>query len=216
MKEIRLLKSANGSIERTEEEKQHMIAEAAMHYGRFLTAMGFDYKADENSKDTPMRVAKAWVNDIISGCVSPEPRITAFPNENYNGMVVQTFIPVKSLCSHHNLPITGYAHVAYIPTHNGKVIGLSKLNRIVDYVGKRPQLQEELTQMVHDMIHEQCEKNMGVAVMVQARHFCTCHRGVHHDSLMSTQAISGAFMRNDKNSKEEFLKHIEMNYNMKH
>lgn len=210
-----LLKRANGSIPRTEAEKAQMIEEAAKHYANFLTALGFDYKADENSHDTPKRVAKAWVNDIISGCLNEPPKITAFPNEKYNGMVVQTFIPVKSLCSHHNLPISGYAHVAYIPTEKSKVVGLSKLNRIVDYIGKRPQLQEELTQMVHDMINEKCEGNMGVAVMVQAKHFCTCMRGVHHDSIMSTQAVSGAFMSDEKHSKEEFLKHIEMNQKMR-
>lgn len=213
--EIDLLKSANGNKPRTEEEKEFMIAAAAKHYGRFLRALGFDYEADENSKETPKRVAKAWVNDIISGCISEPPKITTFPNEKYNGMVVQTFIPVKSLCSHHNLPIAGYAHVAYIPIEGSKVIGLSKLNRIVDFVGKRPQLQEELTQMVHDMVNEKCDGNIGVAVMVQAKHFCTCMRGVHHDSIMSTQSISGAFMDNNKHSKEEFLKHIEMNQKMR-
>lgn len=208
---MELLKKANGNKPRTDEEKQQMIEAAAKHYGGFLTALGFDYKSDENSRDTPMRVAKAWVNDIISGSVNPEPKITAFPNERYDGMVVETYIPVKSLCSHHNLPIAGYAHVAYIPTKGSKIIGLSKLNRIVDWVGKRPQLQEELTQMVHDMINERCEGNMGVAVMIQAKHFCTCHRGVHHDSIMSTQSVSKAFLENDRNSKDEFLKHIEMN-----
>jgi len=212
---LELLKAANSSIPRTKQEKDHMIEEAAKHYAGFLTALGFDYKADENSANTPHRVAKAWVNDIVSGCMSEEPKITAFPNTSYNGMVVQTFIPVKSLCSHHNLPISGFAHIAYIPTKGSKVIGLSKLNRIVDYIGKRPQLQEELTQMIHDMVADKCEGNMGVAVMIQARHFCTCHRGVHHDSVMSTQAVSGAFMDNEKHSKEEFLKHIEMNSKLK-
>ena len=210
-----LLKTANGNLPRTEEEKQSMIEEAAKHYASFLTALGFDYEADENSRDTPRRVAKAWVNDIISGCLSEEPKITAFPNEKYAGMVVQTFIPVKSLCSHHNLPISGYAHVAYIPSETGKVIGLSKLNRIVDFVGKRPQLQEALTQMVHDMIDSKCEDNIGVAVMVQAKHFCTCHRGVHHDSVMSTMAVSGVFLDNEKQSRNEFLEHISMNTKLK-
>lgn len=102
--EKKLLKQANGNLPRSKEEKEQMIEEAAKHYGRFLTSLGFDWEADHNSADTPRRVAKAWVNDIISGCVNESPKITSFPNtEQYTGMVVQTFIPVRSLCLHHNV-----------------------------------------------------------------------------------------------------------------
>lgn len=213
---MKLLKRANGNLPRTPEEKKQMIDEASLHYGRFLKAVGFDYEADENSKNTPHRVAKAWINDIIKGCVSEEPKITSFPNEGYKGMVVQTFIPVKSLCSHHNLPIVGYAHVAYIPGENGSVIGLSKLNRITEFISNRPQLQEALTQGIHNMISDKCTNNLGVAVSVHAKHFCTCHRGVHHDSVMSTMAVSGVFFTNEKGTKDEFLEHIKLNQTLKH
>lgn len=213
---MKLLPKANSNIERTKEEKEKMIEEAAIHYGKFLNALGFDYLADENSHNTPRRVAKAWVHDIIKGCVDKEPEITAFPNDGYKGMVIQTYIPVKSLCSHHNLPIVGYAHVAYVPGENGTVIGLSKLNRIVDFVSRRPQLQEALTQGVLDLISEKCKDNLGVAVSVHAKHFCTCHRGVHHDSIMSTMSVSGVFFTNEKGSKNEFLEHIKLNQTLKH
>jgi len=208
---MELLKRANGNLPRTSEEKEQMIEEATIHYAKFLTAVGFDYEADENSRDTPRRVAKAWVNDIISGCINKEPKITSFPNsDGYTGMVVQTFIPVKSLCSHHNLPITGFAHVAYIPSANGKVIGLSKLNRIVSFYSKRPQLQEALTKQILTAIDTHCVGNLGVTVMISARHFCTCHRGVHENSAMNTMLTNGHFDTNDKGAKDEFLKHIEL------
>lgn len=206
-----LIKRANGNLPRTQEEKEKMIEEAAIHYAGFLKALGFDYEADENSKETPKRVAKAWVNDIVSGCVSAEPKITSFPNtEQYTGMVVQTYIPVKSLCSHHNLPITGFAHVSYIPSAEGKVIGLSKLNRIVSFYAKRPQLQEALTKQILEAINKHCEGNLGVAVMISARHFCTCHRGVHENSAMNTMLVSGHFATNDSGAKDEFIKHVEL------
>src|SRR5690554_2561977 len=95
---MKLIERANGNIPRTEEEKQKMIFEAADAYGVFLTSLGFDWKKDQNSRDTPIRVAKAWVNDLVSGCVSHPPKITAFPNEDgYEGMVFQGDIPVVSI-----------------------------------------------------------------------------------------------------------------------
>lgn len=206
---MQLLKKANGNIPRTEIEKEEMILEASFHYAKFLEALGFDWTQDKNSEKTPYRVAKAWINDIISGCVEKEPDITSFPNEDgYEGMVVQTGIPVRSLCSHHNLPITGVAHVAYIPSLSGKVIGLSKLNRIVGWITKRPQLQEAATQMVADMINEKCEGNLGVAVMLSCKHLCTCHRGVYEDSVMNTMIVTEAFK--DVSCRNEFLEHIKI------
>ncbi len=122
-----LIKS-NGNLPRTEEEKQEMIEKAASHYANFLTALGFDWANDVNMADTPRRVAKAWVNDLVKGCVSEPPKVTAFDNEDeYDGMVFQGNIKLISLCSHHNLSFTGKAHVAYIPAKDGKVIGLSKM-----------------------------------------------------------------------------------------
>lgn len=210
-KEIKLLKQANGNQPRTQEEKEQMIAEAEIHYGRFLTALGFDWQADENSANTPHRVAKAWINDIIFGCVNPAPKITSFPNsDKYTGMVVQTYIPVKSLCSHHNLPIMGFAHVAYIPSIDGKVIGLSKLNRLVSFCARRPQLQEAMTKMILDSIDTHCVDNSGVAVMISAKHLCTCHRGVYEDSTMNTMLLSGDFLTNNAGAKDEFLTHIKL------
>jgi len=204
-----LLKYANSSITRSDEEKKAMIEHAAKHYGEYMTALGIDWKNDPNSSDTPMRVAKAFVNDLAQGCYTAPPKITAFDNlDKYDGIVFQGNIDVKSFCSHHHLPFIGYAHVAYIPSEDGKVIGLSKLNRIVEYFARRPQVQENLTMQIHDYINEVCEGNKGVAVMVGANHMCACVRGVRHDSTMMTSKMSGAFL-NDHAARNEFYRFVD-------
>lgn len=206
---MKLIERANGNIPRTEDEKQKMIFEAADAYGVFLTSLGFDWKKDKNSKDTPTRVAKAWVNDLVSGCVSHPPKITAFPNEeNYTGIVFQGNIPVVSMCSHHNLPFTGLAHVAYVPGKKGTVIGLSKLNRIVDFFSRRPQIQEGLTMQIHDYIYEKCKENLGVAVMIEAKHTCCSNRGIKHNSTMKTAKLSHCFEKEDS-ARAEFYSFIQ-------
>jgi GTP cyclohydrolase I len=205
----KILEFANRSIPRTTEEKKQMIEEAAFHYGHYMTALGIDWKNDPNSSDTPMRVAKAFVNDLAEGCYSEPPKITAFDNlDNYDGVVFQGNIDMKSFCSHHHLPFIGKAHVAYIPSKNGKVIGLSKLNRIVEYFARRPQVQENLTTQIHNYIDEVCIANQGVAVMVEANHMCACVRGVKHDSTMMTSKMSGAFM-NDPAARNEFYRFVD-------
>jgi len=202
------LKHANGNHPLTEQEKQSMIQEAAEHYGNYMTALGFDWKDDPNSSDTPMRVAKAFVNDLASGVYSKSPKITAFDNiDGYDGVVFQGNITVHSFCSHHHLPFIGKAHVAYIPTPDGKVIGLSKLNRIVEFYARRPQVQENLTMQIHDHVHEECTDNIGVAVMIEANHMCACVRGVKHDATMKTAKLSNVFKNKDR-VREEFYNFI--------
>jgi GTP cyclohydrolase I len=123
-------------------------------------------------------------------------------------MVFQGGIPVKSMCSHHHLAFTGRAHVAYIPSSDGRVIGLSKLNRIVEFYARRPQIQEGLTVQIHDAINEVCEKNKGVAVVISATHTCACLRGVKHDGCeMKTSKLSGDFL-DDPATRAEFYNFI--------
>ena len=202
------LKHANGNRPLTDEEKLSMIEEAAIHYGNYMTALGFDWSVDPNSAETPIRVAKAFVNDLASGVYNEQPKITAFDNvDGYDGIVFQGNITLHSFCSHHHLPFIGHAHVAYLPTPNGKVIGLSKLNRIVEFYARRPQVQENLTMQVHDHIHDVCEENIGVAVSIEADHMCACVRGVKHNSTMKTAKLSGAFKKTAR-AKEEFYNFI--------
>ena len=189
------LKFANGNHPHTEDEKRIIIEKAAKAYEAYLDALGFDWRNDPNSTGTPLRVAKAFVNDLAAGCYNIPPKITSFPSNGYDGMVFQGGIPVKSMCSHHHLAFTGVAHVAYIPSADGRVIGLSKLNRIVEFYARRPQIQEGLCVQVHDAINDVCEQNKGVAVMISATHTCACLRGVKHDGCeMKTSKLSGDFL----------------------
>tara|TARA_R110000822_G_scaffold99276_3_gene224099 strand:- start:35 stop:712 length:678 start_codon:yes stop_codon:yes gene_type:complete len=211
-KVMELLKKANGNMPRTEAEKAAMIEQGAIHYGNFLEALGFDWKADQHSDRTPHRVAKSWVNDLIAGSIGEEPVITAFPNdEGYTGLICQTRIPVMSMCAHHNLTFSGVAHVAYIPgkEKTDMVVGLSKLNRIVDFYSRRPNIQESLTKQIHDHVEKLCEGHRGVAVVVESQHNCVKCRGIKHDSVMKTSQMSGYFWTNEIGTRQEFFQLID-------
>ena len=206
---MELLKKSNGNLPRTPEQVEQMIADAAIHYGNFLNAVGFDYTADRQTVDTPRRVAKAWLKDLIVGSITDEPNITVFPNdEGYSGLVIQSGIPIVSMCAHHNLAFTGYATVAYVPGES--VIGLSKLNRIVEWFSRRPQMQESLTQQIHDYIATKMVCN-SVAVSIACKHTCCSHRGIKHPSVMTTNKFSGVFMEPNNLIREEFLHAIQVN-----
>jgi len=201
---------ANENHPRTPEEIEGMIKEAALHYGNFLKAMGYDYEADPQTVQTPHRVAKSWMKDLVVGSVTAPPDAREFPNEqNYNGLVIQTGIRVNSICAHHNLPFYGWATVAYLPGE--MVIGLSKLNRIVDWFARRPQMQESLTQQIHDFVQTQI-KSDSVAVSISSKHMCCGLRGIKHpESVMTTNKFSGKFMEPNNMIREEFLHSITKN-----
>ena len=204
------IKKANENLSRSPKEIEKMIEKASKHYGEFLNALGFDYKSDPQTAETPKRVAKAWLKDLIIGSVSDAPKVTIFPNEEkYDGVVIQTGIPVISLCAHHNLPFIGYASVAYVPKDN--VVGLSKLNRIVDWFARRPQMQESLTQQIHKFLSEKLECD-SVAVSIASKHMCCSNRGIKHPtSTMTTNKFSGVFMESNNLIREEFLHAIQIN-----
>ncbi len=201
---------ANHNHPHTQEEVNDLIERGAKAYENYLDALGFDWRNDPHSSNTPHRVAKAFVTDLAKGCYSEPPNVTAFDNtDGYDGIVCQNNIKVVSLCSHHHAPFTGVAHVAYIPSKNGKVVGLSKLNRIVDWFARRPQVQENLTAQIHEYVNQVCEKNKGVAVLIEANHSCCSNRGIKHDSTMRTARMSGSFLNDKENSRAEFYKFVE-------
>jgi len=207
IKNEKLLQYANRNIFTTEAERENIISEATTAYEKFMDALRIDWRNDPNSLNTPHRVAKSFVNDLISGCYSDPPKITSFENlDRYDGIVFQGNIDMKSICAHHHLSFIGKAHVAYIP---GEVqLGLSKLNRIVEWFSRRPQSQENLTMMIHHYLNDVCIGNSGVAVLIEANHLCACVRGVKHDSTMVTSKLSGAFF-NDPSARDEFYKFID-------
>ena len=201
-------KGCNGSL--TEEEKQEIIKNAASAYAGFLEALGCDWQNDPNSEDTPMRVAKAYVNDLWAGRFNSLSGITAFPSDGYDGIVQESNIPVTSMCSHHHQTIAGRVNIAYVPSKNGKVIGLSKLNRIVEHFARRGAIQEQLTVAIHNAVDKICEENKGIAVMLDATHNCVSCRGVRHQGAsMQTAKLSGCFL-NEEATRAEFYKNIEL------
>lgn len=204
---------ANGvanNTPQTQEQKDVMIAEAADAFGKFLDALKCDWRNDPNSDNTPNRVAKAYVNDLWAGRYNGPPSITGFPSDGYNGIVQESNIPLTSMCSHHHQTITGKVHIAYIASEQGTVVGLSKLNRIVEYFGRRGSIQEQLTVAIHNAVDHICEGNLGVAVCIDAGHNCVSCRGVgHQGASMQTAKLTGAFLEEDS-ARAEFYKNIEL------
>jgi GTP cyclohydrolase I len=191
-----------GAFDQTDTEKMLIIEE---HFRQIMHTLGLDL-TDDSLQGTPRRVAKMFVKEIFSG-LNPEnkPDISLFENKyRYNQMLVERDIPLHSFCEHHFLPIYGKAHVAYIP--NGKVIGLSKLNRIVAYYAQRPQVQERLTIQIAEELRSVL-KTDDVAVHIEAYHMCVQARGIKHDaSVTSTSELSGKFL--NENLRREFLEAI--------
>lgn len=214
-KDLELVKEgyANGvapGFPLTDKEKWQMVDKAAEAYGKFLDALGCDWRNDPNSNDTPRRVAKAYVFDLWKGRYEAMSNITAFPSDGYDGIVQESNIPVESMCSHHHQRIGGRVSIAYVPSKDGKVIGLSKLNRIVDLFGRRGAIQEQLTVAIHNAIDKICEGNIGVAVMIDATHNCVSCRGVKHQGAsMQTAKLSGCFLE-EADARAEFYKNIEL------
>jgi GTP cyclohydrolase I len=186
------------------DEKIEVIKDDVRH---IMETLGLDL-SDDSLKGTPNRVAKMFVNEIFGG-LDPEkkPKASTFENKyQYGEMLVEKNITVYSTCEHHFLPIVGRAHVAYIS--NGTVVGLSKMNRIVDYFSKRPQVQERLTiQIVKELQNVLNTKD--VACVIDAKHLCVNSRGIRDiESSTVTSEFGGKFK--DKETKREFLDYIKL------
>tara|TARA_R110000737_G_scaffold44387_1_gene64740 strand:+ start:938 stop:1633 length:696 start_codon:yes stop_codon:yes gene_type:complete len=192
--------------------KNAMIYNAAEAYGKFLDALGCDWKNDPNSDNTPMRVAKAYVNDLWAGRYTEMSPITSFPSDGYDGIVIERNIPLTSMCSHHHQTIGGVVHVGYVVGEKGRVIGLSKLNRIIEHFGRRGAIQEQLTAAIHQAVDKICEDNLGVIITIVATHNCVSCRGVKHKgaSMITTKA-SGVFRHNGNDARQEFFDSLKIN-----
>ena len=196
----------------TDEQKWDMVENATEAYGKFLDALGCDWRNDPNSSDTPRRVAKAYVFDLWKGRYEPMSDITSFPSDGYDGIVIERNIPLTSMCSHHHQTIGGVVHIGYIVGENGSVIGLSKLNRLVEHFGRRGAIQEQLTSALHQAVDKICENNKGVIVTIVATHSCVSCRGVKHQgaSMVTTKA-SGVFLNNENQARKEFFDSLKIN-----
>ena len=181
------------------------IEKIEYHFREIMTALGLDLK-NESLAGTPLRVAKMYVKEIFSGLdPKTKPKITLFENEyNYKQMLVEKDISFFSNCEHHFVPIYGKAHVGYVSS--GIIIGLSKLDRIVQHFARRPQVQERLTeQIAYEM--QNALNTEDVAVVIDAKHMCVSSRGIKDtDSSTVTSFYGGKF--SEENIKNEFLKYL--------
>jgi GTP cyclohydrolase I len=191
-----------GAFDLTDEEKIDVIEG---HFRQIMHTLGLDL-TDDSLSGTPHRVAKMYVKEIFSG-LNPKnkPKAKLFENKyRYSGMLVERDITFYSNCEHHFVPIFGRAHVAYIS--NGEVIGLSKLNRIVQYFSRRPQVQERLTNQIADEL-KRVLNTEDVAVLLDAEHMCVCSRGVQDVNSSTITSYYGGKFQEDK-TREEFLKYV--------
>ena len=190
------------AFEKSDREKMTIIEE---RFRDIMETMGLDLN-DDSLRGTPRRVAKMFVQEIFYG-LNPanKPSISVFENKfKYGEMLLEKNINMNSFCEHHFLPIVGKAHVAYISS--GEVIGLSKINRIVDYFARRPQVQERLTVQIASEL-KKVLKTDDVAVVLDAKHMCVSCRGIQDESSTTlTAEYSGKFK--EKAVREEFLKYL--------
>jgi GTP cyclohydrolase IA len=192
------------AFELTDEEK---IDKIEHHFTKIMETLGLDLN-DDSLKGTPERVAKMYVKEIFSGLdPANKPKMALFENRyQYNQMLVEKDITFFSNCEHHFVPIYGKAHLAYIS--NGKVIGLSKLNRIVQYFAKRPQVQERFTMQ----IARELQSVLGtedVAVIIDAKHMCVSSRGVQDSNAATVTSYYGGKFQKDA-TRQEFLRYLEL------
>lgn len=210
IEEARVSYNASDNISKyiySDYERDVLKAELTLAFARVLECLVIDPN-DPNSKDTPERLAKMYIDEIMRGRYYRRPETTAFPNESkypYTGMLVVR-AEIKSLCAHHHQPVTGICYIGIIP--NGTVLGLSKYVRIAQWCARRGTLQEELTEQIATEIRGVTGTD-NVAVHIRAEHGCMTNRGIDaHSSLTQTTVLHGQFKEADV--KAEYFENIKM------
>ncbi|HZH50735.1 MAG TPA: GTP cyclohydrolase I [Microvirga sp.] len=189
-----------------EAERAEMIAAAARKVEELFDILRIDHQNDHNTRETPLRVAKMYVEEILQGRYTAPPKITEFDNaRSYDQLIVTGPIDLRSMCAHHLMPIYGHAYIGILPSADGKIIGLSKYDRIVEYFASRLQIQEELVKQIGDYIVDMT-KPRGLAVRISAVHMCKTQRGVRSSrrSRMVNTCFWGELAANAEH-KNEFL-----------
>ena len=182
-------------------DEQEIVRNVAAHMAAILRELRLDLE-DPNFAETPERVAKMYLEMFHGLREGSEPKVTTFPNDgHYHHMVIEREIPFYSMCAHHFVPFYGHAHIAYIPKQ--RIVGLSKIPRILEFYAKRPQVQERLTEQVADYLWNELDP-LGAMVVIEARHLCVEMRGVKKPGAQTvTSAIRGCF--EEFKVREEFL-----------
>ncbi len=187
-------------------EQQAIMAAAARKVEELFDVLQIDHRNDHNTRDTPKRVAKMFVQEMLRGRYNAPPDITDFDNaDGYSGLIVTGPIEVRSTCAHHLMPIYGEAYIGILPSPDGRIIGLSKYDRIVDYFSARFQIQEELVQQIGKFIMEKTNPR-GLAVRISAVHMCKTQRGIRatHRGRMVNAAYFGDLL-SDGALRQEFM-----------
>jgi GTP cyclohydrolase IA len=209
---LRLPRRANEAVENalSETERTAMIAAAAGKLSELFDILHIDHRNDHNTRETPHRVARMYVDELLHGRFVVPPMLTEFDNvEAFDQLIMIGPIDIRSTCAHHLMPIYGEAYIGVLPSANGKIIGLSKYDRIVDHFCGRLQVQEELVKQIGQFIMDRTASR-GVAVRISAVHMCRTHRGVRasHQSRMITGAYFGELAEQPK-LKDEFLRECQ-------
>jgi len=188
-----------------EGEIDELKAEVEARMKGVLESLVIDTDSDHNTNDTARRVAKMFIDEVFRGRYQPRPRLTEFPNvERLNELMIVGPVKVRSACSHHLCPILGRVWIGVMPNEHSNLIGLSKYARITDWIMSRPQIQEEAVTMLANELQELVKPD-GLAIVMEADHFCMHWRGVKDDeSMMTNSVMRGAFLK-DASLRREFL-----------
>jgi GTP cyclohydrolase I len=186
-------------------ELEELKAEVEEKMHEVLRALVIDTESDHNTNDTARRIAKMFISEVFQGRYVPMPPVTEFPNaERLNELMIVGPVKVRSACSHQLCPILGRVWIGVLPNEHSNLIGLSKYARICDWIMSRPQIQEEAVTMLADELAERVKPD-GLAIVMEADHFCMHWRGVKDDeSMMTNSVMRGAFLK-DANLRREFL-----------
>ena len=208
IRRLNLPRLANESVSEdlSPSQREAIVGAAAGKIAELFDILQIDHQNDHNTRDTPQRVARMFVDEIMRGRFSGPPVITEFDNvQAYDQLIVIGPIDIRSVCAHHMMPIYGDAYIGVLPSEAGRIIGLSKYDRIVDHFCGRLQIQEELVKQIGQFIMDRTAPR-GVAVRISAVHMCKTHRGVRasHRSRMITTAWFGS-LQEDARLKHEFL-----------
>lgn len=211
---IQEIKRKEGSLEANSNVAEYILPEVVEKmqqnleelFGEVLTTLLIDWQNDPNTMESPKRLAKMYLHEVMKGRYLKPPKITTFPNTyGLNELYTTGPIAVRSLCSHHLVPVIGDAWVGVIP--GDKLVGLSKFNRVIEWVMSRPQIQEEGLVQIANFLEDEL-KPKGLIVVLKATHFCIHWRGVQDKSVMVNSVLRGLFAHNPS-AKQEFFEIIK-------
>ena len=192
------------------DELNQLQAELVPVFEQLLTGMVIDWQNDHNSEGTPKRLAKMFMQEIYAGRYEKQPIVTTFPNDKkMDELLVHGPMEVRSMCSHHHMPVVGHAWVGILPSAETQLPGLSKYSRLLQWVMRRPQIQEESAVQYVDLL-EELVNPAGIALIIKASHMCETHRGVGEPCVTATTSIMRGKFRDNDALRSEFLKLIDL------